>query len=81
MSAHLGVAWIVALTVGKVLDPIGAGLDVPHRVLAEPDRVPLGDLDDLVVDLDPPGATDDVASARRAPARRPRPPLPRRVPG
>ena len=32
-----------------------------HRMVfvAETDRVPLGDVDDVVLDLDPPGATDD----------------------
>src|SRR5439155_26575109 len=45
----------------QVLDAFGSGLDVPHRVFVESDRVPLRDFDDLVVDLDASRASyDDV---------------------
>src|SRR5205823_6066575 len=36
-----------------------AGLDSPHRVLVEADRVPLAELDDLVLDLDARRPADD----------------------
>src|SRR5581483_1457195 len=48
---HLGVLRVVAGAEGEVLAAFGAGLHVSHRVLAEADRVPLLQLDDLVVDL------------------------------
>src|SRR5947207_2405593 len=57
--SHVDVARIFAGAEGQVLDAVGAGLDVPHRVLVESDRVPLGDFDDLVVDLDAPRAAHD----------------------
>src|SRR6476661_6119536 len=48
---HLRVARIVAGAEREVLEAVRAGLDVPHRVVVEADRVPLTELDDLVVDL------------------------------
>ena len=56
---HLGVARIGARAEGEVLDAVRACLDGPHRVLRDPDRVPLAELHDLVLDLDPRRALDD----------------------
>src|SRR5437870_5512756 len=50
---HLGVARVVSGAEREVLDAVGASLDLAHRVLGEPDRVPFAELDDLVLDLDP----------------------------
>src|SRR3954447_5958259 len=58
-GSHLGLGRIVARAEGQILDAVGTGLDVPHRVLVEPDRVPLAELDDLVSDLHPRGTSDD----------------------
>src|SRR5918995_1434050 len=58
---HLGVERVIACAEREVLDAVGPRLDVAHRVLVEADRVPLAQLDDLVLDLDPCGtANDDV---------------------
>ena len=56
---HLGLRRIVAGAEGQVLDPVGPGLHLAHRALREADRVPLGEFDDLVLDLDAGGAADD----------------------
>src|SRR5581483_7119729 len=56
---HLGVLRVVAGAEGEVLAALGAGLHVPHGFLAEADRVPLLQLDDLVVDLHAGRAADD----------------------
>src|SRR5205823_10076793 len=56
---HLGVARVVPRAEGDELDPVRTGLDVSHRVLVDPDRVPLRQVDDLVLDLDPARAADD----------------------
>ena len=50
---------VVARAEGEVLAPVRAALHVAHRVLVEADRVPLLELDDLVVDLHAGGAFDD----------------------
>src|SRR5215203_4281471 len=56
---HLGVARVLSRAEGDVLDAVRPRLHVAHRVLVEPDRIPLAELDDLAVDLDPGGAADD----------------------
>src|SRR5207237_276517 len=61
---HLSVPRVVACAERQVLEPIRARLDIPHRVLVEPNRVPLLQLDDLAVDLDPRRPTDDLAAWR-----------------
>ena len=50
---HLGVGRVVSGAEGQVLDAGGACLNVSHRILVEPDRVPFAKFHDLVVDLDP----------------------------
>src|SRR4051794_14968587 len=56
---HLRFVRILAGAEREVLEPVRACLEVPHRALRDADRVPLRELDDLVLDLDPAGAADD----------------------
>src|SRR5262245_65752487 len=44
---------------GEDLGALGAGLEVPHRVLGDADGVPLTQLDNVVVELQPAAAADD----------------------
>src|ERR1700761_579478 len=48
----------VAASEGEQGDPLRAGLEATAERGRDPDRVELDDIDDLVVDFDPPGAGD-----------------------
>lgn len=47
---------LMAGSEGEHLEPVRSGLEGANHLGRDPDRVELGDLDDLVVELDPPGS-------------------------